>query len=62
MKKLLQISILFFSLTVAAGVSANDVIVTVTFDAHDNISDEHVGGTMTAEVRNLTGGDIRNVN
>lgn len=62
MKKILQIFIFLLSLSAAVGVSANDVIVTVTFDAHDDISDELVGGTMTAEVMNLTGGDIRNVN
>lgn len=62
MKKILQIYILCLTLTAVGCVFANDVIVTVDFDAHENISDELVGGTMTAEVVNLTGGSIRNVN
>jgi len=62
MKKFLQIYILFLSLTAAACASADDVFVTVTFDVHEDISAELVGGTMTAQVMNLTGGAIRNVN
>lgn len=62
MKKFLQIYILLTVLTTVMCVSANDVIVTVNFDAHENISDEFVGGTLTAEVVNLTAGAIRNVN
>lgn len=62
MKKFLQPVFLALSLTAVASVTANDVIVSVAFDAHENISDELVGGTMTAEVINLTGGAIRNVN
>jgi hypothetical protein len=61
-KKTFQTYILFLTLTAVGGVFANDVIVTVDFDAHEAISDELVGGTMTAEVVNLTGGSIRNVN
>lgn len=62
MKQYLQISILFLLLIAATTASANDVVVTVNFDPHDNISDELVGGTVTAEVINLSGGAIRNVN
>ena len=62
MKQYLHISILLLLLTTATTASANDVVVTVNFDPHENISDELVGGTVTAEVMNLSGGAIRNVN
>ena len=62
MKKFLQIYILLTLLTTVMCVSANDVIVTVNFDAHESIAEEFVGGTLTAEVVNLTAGVIRNVN
>ena len=55
-------SISLLLLIAASAATANDVIVNVNFDTHETISDELVGGTMTAEVTNLSGGSIRNVN
>lgn len=50
------------ALAVTAGAAASDVVVNVTFDGLEAVSDELVAGTMTAEVFNHSGETIGNVN
>lgn len=58
MKYLLLVPFCFLSFTA----TANDVVVTVSFEPQQTISEEMVSGILMAQVMNLSNGPVSNVN